>query len=113
MAEFTRRELVDQAAFSVGILGVGQVLSAEDLLAIDDTLTSLFDQLAEDGILTIGDEDAIPASWCPHLAVLGANLVAPKYGAAFDAAVKSQHEAMLRKLVRGYETFETLRTEYF
>lgn len=113
MAEFTRRELVDQVAFSVGILGVGQTLSAEDLVAIDDTLSSLFDQLAEDGILTIGDEEAIPASYCPHLAVLGANLCAPKYGTAFDASVKVQHEAILRKLVRGYETYETQRVDYF
>ena len=86
---------------------------AEDLLAIDETPAILFDQLAEDGIVTIGDEDAIPACWCPHLATLGANLAAPKYGAPFDVEVKQRHEAMLRKLTRGHETFETQRVDYF
>ena len=32
---FTRREIVDMAAYKLGVLAVGQQLSAEDLLAID------------------------------------------------------------------------------
>src|SRR5215831_734417 len=101
MATFTRRELIDQAATKVGSLGVGQTLEVEDLQAIDTQCTCLFDQLAQDKIVFISDEDAIEASWCPHLSVLLANLCGPDYGSPFDAGVKQQHEAMLRKLVRG------------
>jgi hypothetical protein len=113
MASFTRRELVDQVAFKVGILGVGSQLADDDFHAIDDMLGALFDQLAEDSILVIGDEDEIPASWCPYLATLAANLCAPQYGTAFDVGVKQANEAILRKLVRGHETFEVQRTDYF
>src|SRR5262252_5513125 len=113
METFTRRKLIDQAATKVGALGVGQTLANEDLVAIDEMATSLFDQLAEDEIVTIGDDDAIPASWCPYLATLLANLIGPDYGAPFDPNIKLSAEAILRKLVRGKETYEPQTPDYF
>src|SRR5215813_5043084 len=113
MSTFTRRQLVDQIGFKLGALSAGQVLAAEDVQAIDGILASLFDQLAEDEILTIGDDNSIPASWCPFLATLGANLAAPDYGGSFDVNAKQGAEAILRKLVRGKETFERQTPEYF
>src|SRR5262245_12865159 len=113
MAEFTRRELIDQAATKVGALAAGQTLEDEDLDAFRVQAIALFDQLAEDEILSIGDDDAIPASWCPYLATLLANLAAPDYGQAFDIAVKQANEAILRKLVRAKDTFERQTPEYF
>src|SRR5262245_17058889 len=113
MATFTRRELIDQAATKVGALGAGQTLEVEDLDVLQDFATALFDQLGEDGILSIGDDDAIPASWCPYLASLLANLAGPDYGTAFDVSIKQTNEAILRKLVRQKETYEPLQVDYF
>jgi hypothetical protein len=113
MADYTRRELVDMAAVKLGALGAGQTLSAEDLDTIDTMVPALFDQLAEDDILAIGDEEAIPASWCPYLATLLANLVGPDFGAPFDPSIKQGSEAILRKLVRGKETYEPQTPDYF
>jgi len=113
MATFTRRELIDQTAFKLGALSVGQTLSAEDLAALDGMAGSLFDQLAEDGILMVADDDAIPASWCLYLAILLANLAGPDYGAAMSPDVKVVNEAILRRLVRGTETYEPQTPDYF
>jgi hypothetical protein len=113
MATVTRRELVDQAATKVGALGAGQTLAAEDLDVIDRMASALFDQLAEDEILSISDEEEIPASWSPFLASLLANLIGPDYGIAFTQDVKVVNEAILRKLVRAKATFEPLAVDYF
>ena len=112
MATITRRELVDQAATKVGALGAGQTLAPEDLDVIDHMASALFDQLAEDEILSVSD-DEIPASWSPFLASLLANLVGPDYGIAFSQEVKVINEAILRKLVRAKGTFEPLVVDYF
>jgi hypothetical protein len=113
MATCTRNELVAQAAAKVGILGVGQALSDEDFELIDDYVDKLFDQLAEDEIWTVADEEEIPASLCPYLATLLANLCAAEYGSAFSGQVKMEHEAILRRLVRQKETFEIQQVDYF
>src|SRR5262245_38540032 len=113
MSTFTRRELIDQAASKVGALGVGKTLSAEDLDVFEQFATALFDQLSEDEIVLIGDDEAIPASWCPFLASLLANLAGPDYGTAFDVSIKQTNEAILRKLVRQKETYEPLQVDYF
>jgi len=113
MATITRRELIEQAATKVGALGAGQALEVEDLNVIDSYCTQLFDQLAEDEILTVGDDDAIPASWAPYLSSLLANLIAPDYGMPFQTDAKQAYEAILRRLVRQKETFEPLQVDYF
>jgi len=113
VSTFTRRELIDQAATKLGALGAGQTLQVEDLVAIDTQCTALFDQLAEDEILMVGDDDAIPASWCPYLASLLANLSGPDYGLGFSVDIKQANEAILRKLVRGKETYEPQTPDYF
>jgi hypothetical protein len=113
MATITRRELVDQTASKVGALGAGQSLAAEDLDVIDRMVDALFDQLAEDEIMTVGDDEQIPASWSPYLASLLANLVGPDYGIPFTQEVKQVNEAILHKLVRVKETRETLSVDYY
>lgn len=113
MSTFTARELIEQAASKVGAAGAGQTLAAEDLKWFEDHYKMLAEQLAEDGVLSIGDDDAIPASWCPYLSTLLANICAPRYGAPFAPEAKFQNEAILRKLVRGPETYEPQTPDYF
>jgi hypothetical protein len=113
MATITRRELVDLVAEIVGPGAAGQTLSDDDVDFIDGRLGALFDQLAEDEILAITDDDAIPASWSPYLANLGANLCALNYGGQWNDGVKISQEAILRKLVRAKETHEPVAVDYF
>jgi hypothetical protein len=113
MATITRRELVDLVAEIAGPGAAGQTLADEDVDFIDGRLGALFDQLAEDEILSVDDDDAIPSSWTPYLANLAANLCAPNYGAQWNDAVKVSQEAILRKLVRAKETRETVAVDYF
>ena len=113
MATITRRELVDLAATNIGALAAGQVLADDDLDFIDGQCDALFDQLAEDEILAIGDEEEIPASWSPFLGNLLTNLIATNYGGTFSDQVKIMQEAILRKLVRAKETREPLSVDYF
>jgi hypothetical protein len=110
---FTLAELLNQAAFKVGALAVGQALSAEDQSIFSRYASSLFDQLAEDDILMIADTGNIPASWSPYLASLVANLAGPDYGMPFSADAKQLNESILRRLVRGAITFEQQTPEYF
>lgn len=113
MATHTLRELLDQAGYKLGVLAVGQPFSDEELVVFNDGAIQLFDQLEEDSILLIADTDAIPASWCPYLSTLLANLVSPQFGQATDLQVKHANEAVLRKLVRGAETYEEQTPDYF
>lgn len=113
MATITRRELVDRVAEIAGPGAAGQTLADEDVDFIDSQLGALFDQLGEDGILTINDDNEIPSSWSPHLAFLGANLCAFNYGGAWSSQTKIEQEAILRKLVRAKETREPLQVDYF
>lgn len=113
MATFTLAELIDQAATKVGALGVGQALGAEDFAKFKEFSVALFDQLEQDEILSIADQDEIPAALAPYLATLLANLAAPDFGAPFDMSVKEQNEAVIRRLVRGTVTYEPQTPEYF
>lgn len=109
----TRRELVDEAASNVGELAAGATLSDEDLDTIDKMVDSLFEQLSVDEILTVQDEDEIPASQFPFLGQLLANLVGPKFGIPFSKVVKDANEAILRRLVRSGPTREPLSVDFF
>src|SRR5262245_61185530 len=113
MATRTRAQVIEQAANKLGCLAAGQALAVEDFDTINEYFDALADQLGEDEILTIGDESEIPASWCPYLAILLANLAAHEYGGAFSADVKAATEAILRRLVRQRETYETQQVDYF
>lgn len=109
----TRRELVDEAASNVGALAAGATLSDEDLDVIDQMIDPLFEQLAADEILTIGDDDTIPASQFPFLGQLLANLVGPKFGLPFNKGAKDANEAIIRRLVRAGPTREPLSVDFF
>ena len=113
MATFTLREVIDEAAERLGELATGQTLYADQLTKYESNAVMLFDQLDEDGILSISDTDNIPASWVPYLATLLGNLAGPGVGVPFSVQVKQQTEAILRKLVRGGQTFENLTPDYF
>lgn len=113
MATNTRRELVDLVAEIAGPGAAGQTLADEDVDFINGRLGALFDQLAEDEILTVNDDNEIPASWTPYLANLGANLCASNYGGAWSSQTKIEQEAILRKLVRAKETREPVAVDYF
>jgi hypothetical protein len=113
MTDITKRELIDEAAIRVGALGIGQTLNADELAYFERSYRYLAAQLAEDEVLQIGDDDAIPDSWAPYIATLLANLCGPAHGVAFDLNTKVATEAILCKLVRVKETYERQITEYF
>lgn len=114
MAEFTLREVIDQAARRVGQLAVGQVLNADELTSWLEAWTSLREQLAQDGIVSIANDDMIPAALAPWLATLLGNLNGPgAAGIPTSLDIKSQTEAVIRKLVRSGETFEPQQPDYF
>lgn len=113
MATCTKRELVEQAAAKVGAKAAGQPLAVEDFDTLDHYADQLFDQLGEDEILTIADEDSIPASLCPWLAILIANLAASEYGGQTDVNIKSSMEAIIRRITRQKETLEPQTVDYF
>jgi hypothetical protein len=114
MTDYTRAQLVEITATKLNVLAPGQSLAAEDSVKINQALDQLFDQLGQDGILSLGDDDTIPASWSPYLAMLAVNLLANDYTTSpFDPAIKAMNEAILRRLVRATETFEPQQAEYF
>jgi hypothetical protein len=113
MATFTLPKLLEQSAFKVGALAVGQPLSAEDLEALTLASTALFDQLEEDEIVTFANTNEIPAALAPYLASLIANLVGPSYGLPFSADAKQVNEAIIRRIVRAHATYEQQTPDYF
>jgi len=113
MATFTERQIIEQAATKVGALGAGQALAAEDLAKFQELITSLWDQLEQDEILFLADHDAVDAYLAPYLASLLGNLASPDYGTPFSMDIKTQNEAVIRRLLRGVVTYELQTPEYF
>ena len=113
MTTFTLRKVIDHAAERLGELATGQTLYADQLATYEENAVMLFEQLNEDGIVMIADPDNIPASYVPFLATLLANLAGPGVGVPFSLQLKQEAETVLRKLVRGVETFENLTPDYF
>jgi hypothetical protein len=110
---FTTRQIIDQAASKVGILGAGQALAAVDLAKFQELVDCLFDQLEQDEIVSFADPDTIPGALAPYLATLLANMASPDYGAPTDLGVKEANEAVIRRLVRGTVTYELQTPDYF
>jgi hypothetical protein len=113
MATVTLRQVIDEAAKRLGELATGQQLNADQLTEYRNNASYLLEQLSDDGIVTIVDEDEIPASWAPYLATLLGNLAGPGVGVPFSLEAKQQTEAVLRKLIRGTVTFEKQTPDYF
>lgn len=67
-------------ADDLGIVGSGQSLLEEDQDKIDSRFDGLVTELQLRGIVTVNDDEAIPAEWCGPLAELLANECAPTFG---------------------------------
>jgi len=103
MAEFkTRAQLVAEALtelFADG--GAGQSPDAEDQDAVERKVDGLIEELAARNIVTVANDDQIPAEWFGPLAELLANECAPRFGRAKSAALREDAEARLKVMTRG------------
>jgi hypothetical protein len=109
----TRVDLIERAATELGALTSGQSLSDEDATTIGALLDPLTLQLSLDGIVDIGDTDAIPSEYFLPLARLLANEASPSFGAAWSRDIKLENEHQLRRLTSTRTTRETLRSTYY
>ena len=109
----TRTDLIERAAAELGVLPAGQPLSDEDASAIGALVEPLLRQLSLDGVVDVGEPDAIATEHFLPLARLLANEAAPSFGAAFSLDVKLENEHQLRKLTAARATREPLKATYF
>lgn len=109
----TRTDLIERAATELGVLPSGQSLSDEDAAVISNLLDPLLRQLSLDGVVDIGDADAIESEYVLPLARLLANEAGPSFGFAYSREVKLENERQLRRLTATRPSRETLKTTYY
>jgi len=118
----TRRELVDAALDSLGILTPGQAPSDEDVGRVDDLLDPVLEMQAALGVVYVSDPGTssppsggqIELSVFLPLADIVAWNVAPAFNLQGDASLKvlaDEAEKVLRRINRPARTRKLLRTD--
>lgn len=111
MATHTRRELVTQALYDLGVAYPGQAAASEDYSDVDKFLDGLIAQLRIRSIANVQDDEAIEEEFFRPLALLLANEAKAEFGGGnFDVAGA---EARLREMTRSGPTYETAEVDYF
>src|SRR5712671_2570874 len=100
MTDRTRDDLVTQALINLKVIGSGQSPDADDGATVDGKIDGLFGELESRGIVSVPDDDAIPAEFFNPLAELLANECAPAFGMAKDAGMREDAEARLKIMTR-------------
>jgi hypothetical protein len=119
MATKSRNDLVYQALANLGVLAAGQTPSSEDYDTVDGYVDPALASLDARDIITVDDDNAIPAEWFFALSVVVANYAAMAFGlSGVPASSSSKTPAIdaendLRLMVRGKPTGEPQRAEYF
>lgn len=119
MATKTRSDLVTQALADLQVLAAGQTPSTEDFESVDGHVDGTIASLSAREIVTVDDDEAIPAEWFSALAILLADDAAIEFGLSGVPASPSNPnpvlaaETRLRQMVRGRPTRERLKVEYF
>lgn len=108
-----RRALVDEALSNLGALVVGQTPSNEDLSTVDGMVDAFLRQLASDQVVTIANDEEIPADIFLPLGRLLANLAGPKYGLAINRESEIVDRAEIKRIIAARPTYEVLQTEFF
>ncbi len=109
----TRTELIERAATELGALPSGGELDDDERETIDNLVDPLRDRLSADGVVEIGDLEAIESKYFIPLAMLLANDAAPSFGQAYSLDKKNEFERQLRRLSATRPTYETLRATYY
>jgi hypothetical protein len=119
MATKTRAELGVKALGNLGIVESGQPPSSEDAETVNGYVDGLIDGLSARGIVSITDDNAIPAEFFLPLAVLLADVAANDFGLPGVPATQSnpnpvsKAEYDIRLMTRSQPTGEPQTTEYF
>lgn len=118
MTTKTRIDLVNQALSNLGLLAAGQVASAEDFDAMDAYVDPVIAELANRDLVTVDDDDAIPAEWFLSIATLLADKASNDFGLPGVPAAPGKDpvlaaETTLREIIYARPTGERQRTEYF
>ena len=119
MATKSRNDLVYQALANLGVLAAGQTPSREDYDTVDGHIDQALASLDARDILTVDDDNAIPAEWFSALSVIIADDASMEFGLAGVPASSSSKDPVgdaendLRLMVRGKPTGEVQRTEYY
>lgn len=109
----TRTQLKERAGKSLALIEPGEALSTEDDATLDDLIDPLLAQLAADGVIYIGDSDAIEVEWFLPLARLLANAAGPDFGSPINDSARLMDEAILRRLSTAKATTATVKAKYF
>ena len=89
-----------QALINLKVIGSGQSPDADDGAAVDGKIDGLLGELESRGIVSVPDDDAIPAEFFNPLSELLANECAPAFGMAKDAGMREDAEARLKIMTR-------------
>jgi hypothetical protein len=109
----TRPELIDGVLKELGVLGVGQAASAEDVDAIDGLIDPALADLEGQEVIRLQDSDEFPLTVFNQLVHYIAELAAPGYGRPANEGVKQLAMQQMRVAARGGPTYETMHSEYF
>ena len=96
----SRDDLIQQALVNLKDIGSGQSPDAEDSETVSAKIDALVGELAVRGIVTVTDDDRIPAEYFNALADLLANECAPAFGAERNPAIREDAEARLKVMTR-------------
>lgn len=104
---------MERAGKNLGLIEPGEALSAEDSDTLDGLVDPLLSQLAADGIVYVGDTEAIELEYFMPLARLLANMAGPDFGSPINDAAKQEDERLLRRLTATKASSEPVKAEYF
>ena len=109
----TRPELIDGVLKELGVLGVGQAASAEDVDAVDGLIDAALADLEGQEVIRLSDSDEFPLTVYNQLVHYITELAAPGYGRPANEGVKQLAMQQMRIAGRGGPTYETMRSEYY
>lgn len=109
----TREDLIARALTELGKLVSGQNVEEDDEQTVDNLVDPLLRQLSIDGVVYVGDADAIDPEYFLPLARLLANEAGPSFGIPKNEDAKLLDERSLRRLTSGRPTYQPLVVDYF
>lgn len=113
MTTINRAELVNLALDELQVTGVGQTPAIEDYEKVDGAVDGLLARLAQERIVLVSDDDAIPEAISEPLAELLAERCTRAFGKPRDPVLRKEMEDRIRRVVASTPTYEPLYSVYY
>lgn len=118
MTTYSRADLRKDVLVRLGVTPIGDDPSAEEASTVDATLSQMFEQLDEEGLVNFNytssvSTQAIPGKLMNGYVLMGEFLCAQRFGAQRDFAQYQEGQRLLRRALRPNADSSPTKAEYF